>query len=312
MHPLIGLAQLLGVGLVLYLIALIVYTAWGLTHPHRQTYASALARNLPGDPSELDTPIPFEEHTVAGTRGDLALWSLVGKNPNGVVVVMTHGWGSSRQGGLKRLGPIIENASRVIIWDLPGHGDSDGITHLGSTECADLACVLEYCQSESPIVLYGWSMGAGVSLAFAQRFPGEHRIIGIICESPYVLSLTPARNVIRLRGVPHRLNLMPSMMLLGTRFGVGPFWRGFARDDIAKGIDIPILILHGDHDPVCPMDDAEQIALAAPRSELVQIEGGGHNNLWTDEVFCTQMGKAIKPFVSGLIQTSQIGSPARP
>ncbi len=303
MHPLIGLVQLLGIGFGLYFMMLVIYTMWGLTHPHRQTYASALSRNLPGDPSELDVPIPFEERTVKGANGDLSLWILQGKNADGPRVVMTHGWGSSRQGGLKRIVPMLEHASHVVLWDLPGHGDSDSIVRLGSSEHHELARVLESLEPDQPTVLYGWSMGSGITLAFAKAFhkePVSSCIIALICESPYIDAITPARNVIRLRGVPYRLNLKPAILLLGTFFGVGPSWRGFARDQIAKDIRLPILILHGDADPVSPIADAKQIASAAPNAQLVTIEAGGHNNLWSDEINRKEMVDAMSGFFDQL------------
>ncbi len=320
MHPLIGLIQLLGIGFGLYLAALILYTMWGLTHPRRQTYASAIGRNLPGDPGELDEPIPFEERIVPGNQADqtnqadLHLWVLQGKNPKGPRIVMTHGWGSSRIGGLKRLAPFIEHASQIILWDLPGHGDSAGKVRLGATEHADLARILASLEDGTPTILYGWSMGAGVSLALVNAFGDQYPIIGLICESPYIHPATPARNVIRLRGIPYRLNLTPAIWLLGICFGLGRSWRGFARDELARSIKRPILILHGDADPVCPIDDARRISSCAPNAKLVPIIGGGHNNLWTDEVYAHQMSQAIELFLAecSISPPSQTGSPARP
>ncbi len=317
MHPLIGLIQLLGIGFGLYLALLILYTMWGLTHPRRQTYAWAICRNLPGDPSELDEPIPFEERIVQGDQadqGELHLWVLQGKNPQGPRIVMTHGWGSSRIGGLKRIAPLLEHASQIVLWDLPGHGDSAGKVHLGSTEHTDLARILESLEDETPTIFYGWSMGAGVSLALAKAFGDQYPIVGLICESPYIHAQTPARNVIRLRGIPYRLNLTPAIWLLGICFGLGPSWRGFARDELAKSIELPILILHGDADPVCPIDDARRIAACAPNATLVPIAGGGHNNLWTDPVYAHQMSQAIESFLAecSVSPPSQTGSPARP
>ncbi len=300
MHPMIGLVQLLLIGFGLYLVSLIVYTVWGLTHPRRQTYASAVHRNQPGDPSELDAPVAYEERTITGTQGDLSLWIIKGENPTGPRVVMSHGWGSGKIGALKRLAPTLKNASQVVIWDMPGHGDSDGTTHLGSTEHQDLACVLDSLEPDQPTVLFGWSMGSGVSLACARAFGKEHSIIAVICESSYITALTPARNVIRLRGVPYRLNLKPAILILGTLLGVGPTWRGFARDQIVKDIDLPILILHGDVDPVSPVADAKQIASAAPNAQLVIIKGGGHNNLWTDEIYRQHMCEAMDSFFDRL------------
>jgi len=300
MPPVIGLIQLLAIGFGLYLLTLILYTMRGLTRPHRQTYASAVARSLPGDPSELDTPIEYESCTIKGAQDELEFWMLKGNNPDGPTLVMTHGWGSSRQGGLKRLEPFIDRCSQIVIWDLPGHGDSGGHTRLGAHEHQDLTRVLHSIPGNQSLVLFGWSMGAGVSLACADQYTGDHTISAVICESPYSIAITPARNVIRLRGVPHRLNLKPAIALLGIRFGIGASWGGFDRTEIASRNEQPILILHGVEDPVSPIADGRSIAQIAPNATLVEIEDAGHNNLWTDEVFRTQTIDEIERFMGSL------------
>jgi len=308
MPPLLGLIQLLVIGFAIYLFTLIVYTVYSLTHPKRQSYATAVHRAIAGDPGELDEPIEFEERTTNGTRGKLILWALPGKNPNAPRVVMIHGWGSSKIGGLKRLGPIIEHASSVVIWDLPGHGGSSGSARMGVSEHLDLERILEATDDpgldgrRSEVVLYGWSMGAGIALAGAKELGKEQPITGVICESPYIHAITPARNVIRLRGVPYRLNLRPAMAIMGTLLGIGPRWKGFARDQIAREITLPMLVLHGSADPVCPIADAEAIAESAPNAQLVKIIDAGHNNLWSDAEFASQMSAAIGSYMSGLSQ----------
>lgn len=314
MDPLTGLLQLLLIGFALYWLTLVAYTMWALTHPHRQTYASALARNLPGDPGELDEPLRFTEQTIDGARGQLAVWDIIGRNPDGPLVVMTHGWGSSRQGALKRIGPLADAASRVIAWDLPGHGDSDGVTRLGADEHTDCLRVIEhFSDALTPVVLYGWSMGAGVSLAAARIAQRSHPLGAVLCESPYRLPQTPARNVIRLKGVPYRLNLRPAIAMLGGFFGIGSAWRGFDRAPIAAQVSSPLLILHGDADPVCPLDDARAIVEHAADARLEIIEGGGHNNLWADHVHMERMSEAIGAFLGEALKTpSRDEAPARP
>jgi len=88
------------------------------------------------------------------------------------------------------------------------------------------------------------------------------------------------------------------MMILGSFFGLGPNWRGFDRKQLAQGLDIPLLILHGDQDPVCPIDHAEAIAQVARDVEMVCISDGGHNNLWTDDMYRVQMTDAVGRFLS--------------
>lgn len=297
MHPLIGLIQLLSIGFGIYLFLMILYTMWGLTHPHRQSYASAVHRNTPGDPSELEEPIEFEERTITGSKGDLSLWVIKGNDPQGPRIVMSHGWGSGKLGALKRIEPIVEHSSQIIVWDLPGHGDSAGISNLGATEHHELARILSEFDDDRPNILYGWSMGSGVSLACANQSL-DLKIAGVICESPYIDPFTPARNVLRLRGIPYRLNIKPAIWLLGVLFGVGSKWKGFNRQRLAADLNIPLLILHGVQDPVCPVADADIIAQGARDAEMIQVADAGHNNLWTDEIYREQMIQAISAFIT--------------
>src|SRR5438045_2944805 len=97
---LIGLLVLLGVGLLIAIIAMTLYTIRVLTHPPPRTYASALARNRPGDPGELDPGPNGKRKWTSWTlrwRGlDLPVWDIEGDKPDGPVFILSHGWGDSR------------------------------------------------------------------------------------------------------------------------------------------------------------------------------------------------------------------------
>ncbi len=303
MPMVLGLAQILFVGLVVFWVWLVVYTVYALRHPPRRTYAWAVSRNVPGDPGECDGAYKFETFEVTGTQGTIVCWRVEGRDPDGPCVVMTHGWGSSKIGGLVRLKPVVEHAREVIVWDLPGHGESDGLCVLGAHEHRDLLAIIDTIEPGVPVVLYGWSMGAGVGIKAGAEMADRSRLAGVVCESAYVHARTPAGNVIRLRGFPTRFNLPPAMALLGIRFGIGASWRGFARDKLASRLgDVEMLVVHGVDDPVCPIADGEAIASAAGNGKLVRIEGGGHNNLWTDERFAEQMSNAVGAFLVRLQQ----------
>jgi pimeloyl-ACP methyl ester carboxylesterase len=72
--------------------------------------------------------------------------------------------------------------------------------------------------------------------------------------------------------------------LLGLDFGVGPHWRGFDRAAHAAGLRVPLLLIHGDQDEVCPFEDARAISAACPGARLVNVDGAGHHSLWTTPV----------------------------
>jgi len=294
-----GLLLLLTLGAVLFVSVLIGYTAWGLTHPPRRTEAWAVSKGVASDPSELDEPREFESWHVRSRGIELAVWDVAGDlsdDPRAPVVIVTHGWADSRLGGLVRLPVLLPCAARVLLWEQEGHGRTRGISRLGTAEVRDLLAVIERAGGDAPLVLYGWSLGGGVSIAAAAQSAG--RITGVIAEAPYRLPLTPARNVLRNSSIPHRLNLPPATWLLGTLFGVGPAWRGFDRAALAARLECPLLVIHGTADDISPVEDGREIAAAAPHGQIVEIAGAGHNDIWAEDRFSAAVRDAMEAFLA--------------
>lgn len=296
-----GLVLLLALGLAIVWISAVGNVAWMLTHPPRRTYASAVARGRPGEPSELPGPSRrFEEWEFESRGLAVPVWEIAGDRPEGPTIVLSHGWADSRIGGLMRVAALAPLASRLVLWDLPGHGEAPGASRLGTAEVQDLAALLERLGG-GQVVLYGWSLGAGVAIAAAH---GRSNVTAVIAESPYRLAATPARNVLRARGLPHGLILGPALRALGLTFpGLGD--RAFDRSALAAELPCPLLVLHGDTDVVCPAEDGRAIAAAAPRGELAVIEGGGHNDLWTNQALAERCTAAIAGFLGRIIETAQ-------
>jgi pimeloyl-ACP methyl ester carboxylesterase len=212
-------------------------------------------------------------------------------------VVLSHGWGDSRLGALSRVPSLLDRASRVIAWDMPGHGEAPGTCSLGHREPDDLLVLLERVGSERPIVLFGWSLGAGVSIAAAARI-GELKdpppLAGVIAEAAYRFVHTPPRNVLLARGLPHRVNLPIALGWIGWRCGAGSAWRGFDRVALAALIRCPLLFIHGQNDPISPLGDAFALAGAATNARVDVIPGAGHVGLWTDPANRARCESAIE------------------
>jgi pimeloyl-ACP methyl ester carboxylesterase len=220
----IDLGLLLGAGLAVYVAVLVVSTALRLVRPPRRTYAWAVARGVPGDPGELPEALAFTEFTVHRRGRELKVWDVEGRSPDGPTVVITHGWGSSRIGAMDRIGAIAPLVRRVITWDLPGHGDSGGWCTLGALEGDDLLAVASAADVRGPLVLFGWSLGAEVTLDAARR-AGDLSILGVVIEGAYSRGVTPARNVMRLAQHPWRVNLGPALALVGLLTKGDPLFR---------------------------------------------------------------------------------------
>ncbi len=315
----LALLVLLLMGAALAAALLALYTARVLTRPYRRTYASALAKGRPGDPGELPGPggpraFSSWEHQWGGER--MPVWDIVGDDPAGPVILFSHGWGDSRIGGLSRAGALAPSASRLVLWDLPGHGEAGGSCALGTREVAALRALIEAVDAQRPLVLYGWSLGAGVSIAAAAGpAPGTPRPTppaAVIAEAPYRLPATPARNVLRAWGLPYRVNLPLALAGLGVRLGVGPSWRGFDRAALAARLPCPLLVIHGERDGVCPPEDGAAIARAAPVGTLALIPGGGHAGLWTDDSTAPRCQGAVRDFLARALNSEHAQQPRVP
>lgn len=273
-----GFAILMLEGLAL----LVAFAAWmfarRLRRPPRRVYASAVSRGEPGDPSEADPPRKFESWSLSCGGVECGVWEIVGDDPAGPVIIATPGWGDSRIGVLTRLAGLAPAASRILAWDPPGHGDSRGLCALGTREHEGIIGLARRSGS-SDFVLYGWSLGGGVSVVAGSMLP----VRAVIAEAPYCLPWTPAFRVMHLAAYPWRVNGPIAFACLGARLGVGPRWRGFDRALHAAKLGCPLLVLHGTDDEVCPIEDGRAIARAVKQGEIVEIAGGRHNDLWTEQ-----------------------------
>jgi pimeloyl-ACP methyl ester carboxylesterase len=309
----VGLVVLLVAGLALFALAVTAFTAWTLTHPARRTYSWAVVRGIPGDPSEVRMPgaarSAFSSWTFSSRGMELPVWDVPGFAPAGPTAVITHGWGDSRVVALSRLPALLPCCRRIVMWDLPGHGDAPGVCTLGTREVEDLERLLERVGTDAPVLLYGSSLGAGVSIAVAGAGRTAAPIIGVIAEAPYRVPRVPAERVLSLRGLPHRWNIPAAMGGLGMWLGYGLSWvrrgrgaGGFDRVLHAARLSLPLLVLHGTEDEVCPIDDGRTIAAAVPdgRGRLVEVEGASHNNLWTEDGFIPVSAGAVAEFVGSL------------
>jgi len=303
-----GLLLLLAAGALLAISLVTLFTILRLRRPPRRTYASALHAGVPGDPSELDRPRPFSTTTFTPTaapppsnRHAFPLWDIQGDDPDGPVMLSTPGWGDSRLGVLPRLGALAPIASAILIWDPPGAGEAPAHSLLGTREHLILADLVQQLEREgrlgNGLILHGWSLGGGVAIALAAHLRDHPNLRAVIAEAPYRLAPTPARNVMRLAGFPHRINTPLAFLYLGARLAVGPKWKGFDRAHHAAQIPCPLLVIHGDADEICPIEDGRAIADAAPHGRLVSIEGAAHNDVWAEPRFAQAATEAIHDFV---------------
>ncbi|TVQ32287.1 MAG: alpha/beta hydrolase [Phycisphaeraceae bacterium] len=311
-----GFITIMLTGLLIAVAAATGFTVRRLRRPPKRTYGAAVARGLPGDPGELPTPRTFETWMLRvdsprtrSLRGlEMPVWDIPGDDPNGPTIMLTPGWGDSRIGALARIPHLAPMSARLLAWDPPGHGEAPGECALGtSAEVEALAALaqraIEPGKDAGRLALYGWSLGAGVSIATAAAWEGPGPAPAVIAEAPYRVPMTPARRVMRAAGYPYRINVPLTFAYLGIRLGVGPKWRGFDRAELAALMRSPLLVLHGARDTVSPVEDGRAIAAAAKDGAICEITDAGHNDLWTDPQYAERCIEAVDAFLERSFRT---------
>jgi pimeloyl-[acyl-carrier protein] methyl ester esterase len=238
-------------------------------------------------------------------------------------LVLIHGWGGS--GALWRFQHELASTCRLVIPDLRGHGGSTAPPGgFGLPELADDLAALFERLGLTDAVLLGWSLGSQVALASFSRL--RERLAGLVLVGatarftatdgyPHGLPASEIRGIgLRLRRGYERTmgEFFRSMFAKGEL--TPELERRIAEEILAKGrlpatdaahaglailagtdlremlegIDLPVLLIHGSADAVCPPGAARFLTERLPDARLVEFDGAGHApNLSDPERFNT-------------------------
>jgi pimeloyl-ACP methyl ester carboxylesterase len=279
MIELIGLLKLLGVALAIIIAGGTFVLLRALLRPHRKTIGHALAKGLPTQPEEIG----LEGEEVTFHYGDATSapgWIVRGQSRDGPVTVLTHGWSSGRFAMLDLAPLFTPYCSKVVVYDMRGHGESTAPRCLhGGKEIDDLLAVLDQVDDEGRgYVLYGTSLGAGFALVAGSREArrGGERIKGVIVEGPYQYPLRPIIGQLHRRGAPGFPMAHLALAHLAFWHGVG---EEYDRALHAGRLTCPLLVLHGTADDICPIEGGRKIAAAAKRGRIIEFPGANHSHL---------------------------------
>jgi pimeloyl-ACP methyl ester carboxylesterase len=164
---------------------------------------------------------------------------------------------------------------RVVL--LPGMGLAAPVPTLGA-----LADLLLAELGDGPVVLIGHSQSCQVVAAAA----GDARVAAVVLLGPTTdPRLRSAAGLARqwLRTAVHEpLRTMPSVVAQWWRTGprsMAALFRTAAPDRIDRRlahVQVPVLVVRGTRDRLCPHDFAARVAAAAPQGRLLEIEGAAH------------------------------------
>lgn len=188
----------------------------------------------------------------------------------GPSILLVHGWEGAAQNFTSLVMPLVEAGFRVIAFDAPAHGDSDGTT----SNVIEYSSVLAALTTEfGP--MYGviaHSVGAAATI-FMMGTMKHYRInrlvlIGAPCELTDVMERFASEFHLTTRSLSYMYRL--------TYERLGIPVSAVSIKAMIPYISTPGLLIHDHRDSVIPYSDAVTIAEHWPTGELLTTDGLGH------------------------------------
>jgi pimeloyl-ACP methyl ester carboxylesterase len=234
-------------------------------HPERRALGpTPTARGM------VYTDVSFKTRDGLTLRG----WWIPGTQHE--TIVMIHGLSNNREEPLNKAGYLHEAGYNLLVFDLRGHGQSDGNgTTMGYREPEDARAAVAEARAldPGPIALFGYSLGASISVEEAATNPD---VTAVIEDSGFSsvgdVFLARFTEVTRLPNLPWAAPLVAFGALdLGTSlWNVRPA-------GLAAQLHKPLLAIIGTADTIVPPAEGLAIFDAAPGpKQLLVVHGAGH------------------------------------
>lgn len=235
--------------------------------------------------------IGLERQALDGPDGRLLYW----RGGAGETVVLVHGMGN-QAGSWVKVAADLSHRVRILVPDLPGHGDSAPYEGpLGLETLVDgLAALVDRESPDAPVTLVGNSMGGWVSMLYAARHPErvEHLVLmgsaGLDRELGDIRLVPETREEARAlvtamspEGVPLPADFVIDDLIEKIADGASP--RLIEGHDPATFIDrhagritAPADVVWGLEDKLLPFEYGRHLTALLPRARLHGLERCGH------------------------------------
>ena len=237
-------------------------------------------------PSEREVVEWGNNYRLPFDGGNLAVTTWGSSGP---AVLLMHGWGGARAQMSGFVDPLLFAGYRVVAYDQPAHGESDGKT----TNLLEIAPTMDLiAKQEGPFpAVIAHSFGTLItSYALVERnFPPPARIVYFGAFNQLMDSL-PRFQV--QAGLPDQI-MDGFRALLYEQFGRGVL-EAITNESLTPRINIPALMFHDVADNVTPVEDSRAIARGWKQAIFIETEGLGHRGALQSKEIHEQVVKFLE------------------
>jgi len=221
----------------------------------------------------------MEVITIAGPNGSIYGEFQMPAGSSASLIILSHGFGGNHAFNQDYADYFVSRGFATYSFDFCGGGmgsGSDGTMLEMSvlTEAADLNAIIDHFKSDSRfncILLWGASQGGFVSAYVSAKRPDD--VKAAVLEFPAIVLQDDSEKRRRDDGsFPETSNVMG--LTISRKYDEDA--TSFDLYDLLPDYRGPVLILHGDKDPIVPLRYSERAAEIFPNAELIVFPGQGH------------------------------------
>ena len=193
-------------------------------------------------------------------------------------VLLSHGWGGRCTQLQAFIQPLLDAGYRVLGFDIPGHGDSEG----KFTNMLDVASIIaEIQKNKGPFeAIIGHSFGTGTALLSIDKFGVKTNklvLIAYFADIRFITKLFGELFALR----ESTLNAMQDIALTKLRdtYGISWQWDEISPVNTIQSFQGKILMIHDDQDHEVPYSQAEQLQEVVPQAQVLTTSGFGHRKI---------------------------------
>jgi pimeloyl-ACP methyl ester carboxylesterase len=262
--------------------------------PPRSRDAAAAALDL------IDARAGYVEHKGRA----IATWRWGGRDAP--AVLLAHGWGGHAAQMRAFVFPLLSAGFRVVAYDQPAHGVSEGRL----TGLPDFAEVLAEVAGNHGGVRAVIAHSLGAAAAALALASGRTRIERVVLVSPPADLVGYSRRFARWHWMPEPVR-RAMQTAIEERYGV--LWESLDVRRLAARVGAPALVIHDRDDRVVPWTQGALVASHWPGARLLSTDGLGHRRILEDDFvtrtaadFVSERSNVVHPVSAELPQPAPL------
>lgn len=246
--------------------------------------------------SALDL-IDARARIVEHKRRAIATWEWGWRDRSAPAVVLAHGWGGNAAQMRAFVFPLLQDGYRVIAYDQPAHGVSEGRL-TGLPDFAEVLAEVAWHHGQVEAVIAHSLGGAAAAVSLAA---GKSSFKKVVLISPPSDLVGYSRRFARWYWIPEPVR-RAMQKAIEERYGV--LWEDLEVPRIAPRLTAAALVIHDRDDRMMPWKHGATVAQHWPGARLLTTRGLGHRRILADE----RVTRVAAQFVAG--KASVLDSPA--